>query len=165
MARRPGHRARAFTLAEMAVSLSIATVLLVSMGSVMVLASRAIPDPDSRAARAIEAARALEIIADDLAYAQTIAVASRINATVADRNGDKADERVKYGVDVDTDELVAVWSDPDQRTLVLLDGVATFSAQAERDGAATVAVTIEITLMDMPGEPFRRRVQLVNGPE
>lgn len=156
---------RAFTLVEMIVSLAIATVLLVSMGSVMVLASRAIPQPQSRATRALDAARALEIIADDLAYAESITAGGRVTATVSDRNGDKQPEQVIYGLQSGTSTLVAAWEDPTLRTLVLLEDVSSFAVDLETDGAASVAVSIELTLTDMPAEPFRRRVQLVNRPE
>ncbi|MEQ8770660.1 MAG: prepilin-type N-terminal cleavage/methylation domain-containing protein [Phycisphaerales bacterium] len=155
---------RGFSLIELVVSLGVSTVLLLSMGSVMVLAARAVPETDNRAARAIEAARALELIADDLAYADRIAVSSGVACEVADRTGDGNPETVRFGIVDGTSTLAAKWSDVATGATVLVEGVASFDVKLEEADGAAVAAEMVLTLLDMPDEPFRRRVALLNRP-
>ncbi|GJM18655.1 MAG: hypothetical protein DHS20C14_08680 [Phycisphaeraceae bacterium] len=152
-----------FTLIEMMVSLAVSSVLLLAMGSVMVLAARAIPDQDNRGARALEAARALEMIADDVAYAEELRFDPRMKVVVADRTGDGTQEVVMYAVDADK-ILTASWRDPTDRAVPLVDNVASCDFKSENDGTVLTAVTVTLTLADMPAEPFERRIALVNRP-
>ncbi len=155
---------RGFSLVEMLVSLGIAAVLLLSMGSVMVLASRAVPETDNRAARSIEAARALELIADDLAYAEAVSVSTGVAFMVADRTGDGEPELIRFGVVEGTWALAAKWSAAESGATVLVQGVSAFDVTLEQDEGASVAAELVLTLSDMPDEPFRRRVALLNRP-
>lgn len=91
------HR-RAFTLIEMVVSLSIISIVFLAMGSVMVLASKAVPDPKASTNLALDAADLLEQMAAELQIATSVTVATDkgISFTVPDRDGDGADESIVY---------------------------------------------------------------------
>lgn len=89
---------RAFTLIEMVVSLTIISIVFLAMGSVMVLAAKAIPDPDGPIAVRHGAADVLEQIASELQVATSVLAASAtgIEFTVPDRDSDNTDETIKY---------------------------------------------------------------------
>ncbi len=93
-------RARpAFTLLELLVAFAASTVLLGAMGSIFVLASRALPGSQTALTAGPAAARALSVLSADVAYA-TAAVsgdATTLSLTLPDRNGDNVDEAIVYG--------------------------------------------------------------------
>lgn len=158
-------RSRAFTLLETVVSMGSVSVLLLAMGSVMVVAGQALPSPDDRAARAVAASRALDIIADDLAVATGVTIHAGVGVefTVPDRSGDAAEETVQCRLS--GAELVRAWIDTASAKVVLLDGVSAFAPVAIQSDGVTTGVELVITLADMPGEPFRRTVALLNEQE
>lgn len=88
----------AFTLIEMVVSLSIMSVIFLAMGSVMVLASKAVPSPNAPANLAIDAADLLEQIASELEVATSVSVSNEkgIAFTVPDRDDDDTEETIAY---------------------------------------------------------------------
>ncbi len=90
---RTGH-----TLIELAISLTIVSILLLAIGSAIMLAARAIPSPGDPASTAAGAARAADEIAADLAFALSFAErsASAVEFTVADRAGAAAPETIRY---------------------------------------------------------------------
>ncbi len=89
---------RAFTLLELLVALTASTVLLGAMGSIFVLASRALPDNQVALTAGPAAARALDMICADVAYATSVSEgnATLLALTVPDRDRDGADEAIKY---------------------------------------------------------------------
>jgi prepilin-type N-terminal cleavage/methylation domain-containing protein len=91
-------RAGAFTLIEMVVSLSIISVVFLAMGSVMVLASKAVPVPNSSTGLALDAAELLQQFTSELEVATAVSVATDkgIAFTVPDRDGDGSDESIVY---------------------------------------------------------------------
>ena len=98
---RPGGKAvcnSAFTLIEMVVSLSIISVVFLAMGSVMVLASKAVPDPKAATGQALDAAELLQQISSELEVATSVSIATDkgISFTVPDRDGDGDDESIVY---------------------------------------------------------------------
>jgi type II secretory pathway pseudopilin PulG len=103
---------RAFTLAEALVSLAILTVLLVGMQSAIMLAGKAMPDANPLAAQVVDARRAQDVVASDLAYATNILnkSATEITFEVADRNKDKAPERIRIYWDPATRHLKRVYN-------------------------------------------------------
>ncbi|MFN0011770.1 MAG: type II secretion system protein J [Phycisphaerales bacterium] len=93
----PGtHAARAFTLIELLVALSAMSILATALGSVFVLASRALPAGQSTLTAAPAAARAVDIIAADIAYATQVSTgdARSISLTLPDRDADGQSESV-----------------------------------------------------------------------
>lgn len=90
-------RTAAFTLIEMVVSLSIISVVFLAMGSVMVLASKAVPDPKASTGMALTA-DLLEQIAAEVQVATSVSIATDkgIAFTVPDRDGDGTDESIVY---------------------------------------------------------------------
>ena len=91
-------RTIAFTLIEMVVSLTIVSIVFLAMGSVMILAAKAVPDPDSPVVLGVEAGKTIEQIASELQVATAILAASAngIEFTVPDRDNDGSDETIKY---------------------------------------------------------------------
>ncbi len=91
---------RGFTLVELAVASAISTILLLAIASAIVLASKALPE-SSPAMATTEGVQAAGLLSADLAHAKSIVRASTkgIEFTVADRDGDAADERIAYDWD------------------------------------------------------------------
>lgn len=102
-ARGKGSRKRAFSLVEMVVALAIMSIIMVSIGSAVVLASRAIPKADDLSITGPRTAALLGRIADDLRYVLYFSERSAHAATwtVPDRDGDHGPETIRYA-----------WSDP-----------------------------------------------------
>lgn len=94
----PGPIRRAFTLLELLISTGVVGVLLGAVGGVIVLAVRAIPANQAGTQGAIEAAALLARITGELRMAATVneGSATMIDFTVPDRNGDGADEQIRY---------------------------------------------------------------------
>ncbi len=87
-----------FTLIEMVVSLTVMSIVFLAMGSVMLMATKALPKPDAPAGLAFEAADVLRQIASELETATAVSNAQPavIEFTVPDRNNDASDETIKY---------------------------------------------------------------------
>lgn len=87
-----------FTLIELLVSLGVATIVLSALGSVMVLALVAIPEPKDPAEGLLRGAALLDRLDGDLSCAISIveASATAIEFDVPDRNGDNVAERIRY---------------------------------------------------------------------
>jgi type II secretory pathway pseudopilin PulG len=97
-ATRPGHFRRGFTLVELGISSALLGVLMVSMASVVVLASKALPDFSSAAETGGSNAMALDQVLAELRCATevTVATATSLEFLVADRSGDSNAETIKY---------------------------------------------------------------------
>lgn len=78
--------------------MTITSTLMLSIGSVMLLAAKAIPDAKSPAASTITAAQALEPLVAELQYAASVnnRSATMIEFTVADRDGNDVPETIRY---------------------------------------------------------------------
>lgn len=89
---------RGFSLIEMAVALSVTSILLVAVGSAMVLASRAVPDGTGATAAVIEAGDVLTRLSTELQHSQHLVerTSQVITFTVADRTGNGSPERIRY---------------------------------------------------------------------
>jgi prepilin-type N-terminal cleavage/methylation domain-containing protein len=64
----------AFTLIEMVVSLSVISIVFLAMGSVMVLASKALPSADTVSIRAFDATELIHRLTSELETAKTLTV-------------------------------------------------------------------------------------------
>jgi len=95
---RPNARLKAFTLVELVVSAAITTVIMLTITSSIILATRALPDASSPPKTVITASESAEQIAAELQYAISInsRSAKMIEFTVADRNGDNVPETIRY---------------------------------------------------------------------
>ena len=91
-------RRTGFTLVELMVSMSVATLLLGGVVSAITLASRAIPDADSPLRATTKAYHAAERMAEELFVAQSFAQrsATMVEFTVADRDSDTVAEIIRY---------------------------------------------------------------------
>ncbi len=101
MTPRTPSRRPAFTIIELALSVMVMTTLMAAMGSAVLLASKAIPADDTPAQAAIDHARALEMIATDIAEALHFVerTPTTLAFTVSDRDGDGSPERIRYAWD------------------------------------------------------------------
>jgi prepilin-type N-terminal cleavage/methylation domain-containing protein len=89
---------RGFTLLELVVGTAVMSVIMVALGSVMLIAGRALPQAQSATGAAVAAAGAAEQMASELRYALAInqRSATMIEFTVADRNSDGLPETIRY---------------------------------------------------------------------
>lgn len=94
---RPRPTVRAFTLMETVVALAISTVLLLSLGSTVLLASRSIPTGREPFIREGQVQRSLALMVSDIEVANAVSIGTNeFVLTVADRDGDGAQETVTY---------------------------------------------------------------------
>lgn len=93
-----GVRARAgFTLVEVTLAAALAAMLLTAMGSVVLMASKALPDQSTRRAF-VDQMSALNRLTADVTYATAVTrlSAAGIVVTVPDRDGDGQPESITY---------------------------------------------------------------------
>jgi prepilin-type N-terminal cleavage/methylation domain-containing protein len=88
----------AFTLLELVISMAIASILLVAMQSVVLVAARAIPDGRTVGSRVTAGAAQITSLTSDLFYATAVSemTATAITFTVPDVTGDGAPDTVRY---------------------------------------------------------------------
>ena len=91
-------RRAAFSLLEMVLSLSVLAVAFTAVGSVVVLATKVMPAPDSAEAASVDQYRALTRMVEDLEQARYITGGSvnSITFVVDDRTGDGLPDRMSY---------------------------------------------------------------------
>jgi len=89
---------RAFTLVEAVVSVSVISIIMLATGSAVVLAMRALPDPQRPAYRVNQSSQVTDQIVAELQESRHIVerTSSAVTFTVADRNGDGAPEQIRY---------------------------------------------------------------------
>jgi prepilin-type N-terminal cleavage/methylation domain-containing protein len=87
-----------YTLVELAVSLSVVGILLGAMGSIVIVAGKAVPETKSSSRATFEAQDALALMSSELRGARTVTelTSNAVTFTVADRNGDGSDETIRY---------------------------------------------------------------------
>lgn len=87
-----------FSLVELVVATGITSILLVTMGSAIVLSSRAIPSSSTGTNTVTKAARVLELLTDELANASQFYERTplSISFSVADQDEDIAPEKIRY---------------------------------------------------------------------
>jgi hypothetical protein len=97
-------RRTAYSLIELVLAMSVIALLLIGAQSAVMLASRALPDPNSTHARRLATAQAIDLIAADLADAVTISKSTdrEIEFTVPDRDGDGQPETISYSFSTST---------------------------------------------------------------
>jgi len=115
-----------FTLVEMVVSLAVLSIVFLSMGSVMMMATKAVPDPDAPAGRRLDAADVLEQMSSELQVATSVTAYEdkSISFTVPDRNGDDTGETISYAWNSLGSPLVRVYNGG--TPVMLLDDVQSF---------------------------------------
>ena len=87
-----------FTLLELVISLSITSILLMAVGSAVMMAAKALPDPDTPDNETALPARVVADIAAELQLALSFIFrdSDTVEFTVADRNGDDVAETIRY---------------------------------------------------------------------
>jgi type II secretory pathway component PulJ len=131
---------RGFTLLELALSAGIVSLIMASLASVIVLASRALPSGTSAAASLNAAGSAADLLAEDLRFATRIIEASptRISFTVPDRTGDGLEETIVYswaGAGAPLQQQIN-----QQSPVVLVDALALFELSLSRQKHTTTQV-------------------------
>jgi len=93
---RPG-----FSLVELAVTVSIISIILVSLGSVILVAAKALPSAPGPTERTLSATAAADLLASEVRFATnvTIALPDDLEFTVPDRNNDGEEETIRYAWD------------------------------------------------------------------
>ncbi len=94
----PTRRARAHSLIELVMSLTIISLIASAVGSAVIVAAKANPSKTSPQATLMDDSRALAIIAEDLSVAKYITAGTDKSVTliVADRTGDAIPDRLQY---------------------------------------------------------------------
>ncbi len=87
-----------FTLLELVISLSVTSILLLAIGSAIMMAAKAVPDPDTpENDTALPARVASDIVAElQMALSFIFRDADTVEFTVADRTGDDLPETIRY---------------------------------------------------------------------
>ena len=95
---RTAQRQRAFSLTELVVSMSMMTVLFAVIMSSVLLASKALPDPDDPLTETFVAGQTAEQLLEDLqdAIYITESTSASITFVVADRDGNGTHETIRY---------------------------------------------------------------------
>jgi hypothetical protein len=120
-------RLSAFTLVELIVSVAVTSILLAGMTSVLLVASRALPDESRPTDKVIEESRVTDQIVGELEQALyfTERTTHAVTFTVADRNGDGSPERIRYAWSgVAGDPLTRQYNN--EAALTVLDAVRAF---------------------------------------
>lgn len=94
----PRRHAPGFTLAEMLVSIGITSTLVLALGSILMVATHALPEADLLEGRLFTAHQVAEDIANELQFAITFTERepNAITFTVADRDSDSNPELIRY---------------------------------------------------------------------
>jgi len=89
---------RGVTLIELVLSLTVATMIMGSVVSAVVMSSRALPNPEDPLTTTIASYDLLDLIAGDLYAAESFTTrgANTVEFTVADRNNDGVSETIRY---------------------------------------------------------------------
>ncbi len=87
-----------FTLLEVVLSSTVISIVMIATASVMVLASRALPQKASATTLTVDTSQALQQIVRELQHAVHITeqTATAVTFTVADRDGDGSPESIRY---------------------------------------------------------------------
>ena len=87
-----------FTLLELVLSLSVSSILLMAVGSAIMMAAKAVPDPDTPDNETALPARVVADISAELQLAVSFIFrdSDTVEFTVADRSGDKIAETIRY---------------------------------------------------------------------
>ncbi|MEM9372420.1 MAG: prepilin-type N-terminal cleavage/methylation domain-containing protein [Planctomycetota bacterium] len=95
-ARRRATRRRAFTLVETVTAMAISTILLLAMASTIVVAAQAVPTGDEAVITEGAIERGVALIESDIEVATAVSWSTTLELTVADRDGDRADDVITY---------------------------------------------------------------------
>lgn len=89
---------RAFTLIEVVVSISVISIIMLAMGSAVVVAMKALPDPQRPAYKVDQASQIADQMIAELQEARHIVerTSTAVTFTVADRDGNGSSERIRY---------------------------------------------------------------------
>jgi len=141
-ARRPGPARRpGFTLAEMLVSLSAGSVLMLGLMSALLLSVQTVPTDDDNAVRAAQADRLFEYILADTLIARGVGIDSgTVAMIIPDQTGDDADDTVEYTLNGDLYQRRV--NSGEWRTLAT--GIASASASVETVDGADARVTFTL---------------------
>lgn len=156
-------RRRAFTLIETVVATGVSAVLVLSLGSTILIAARAVPTPDEPLVFNDAVARGTSVIRTDIADAIDIFTdETALLVAVPDRNGDGDPELITFSVDADR---MVTRSQNEGIPHILFGPVSDIDFSLRTVGGTVRAVT---ATFDIPGaSPTVRTmtVRLLNTPE
>lgn len=95
---RDPRRSAGLSLVELMISLTIMSLLMAAMGSTVLLATKALPDPTSQTFTILQSGQVADDIAEELRYAVkfTQRLPNLVEFTVADRDNDQNPETILY---------------------------------------------------------------------
>lgn len=143
-------------------AVSVSGLLLLSLGSVIVLASRAVPTGRETVVTAGVVERGLDLIRADLEDAIDLATNSaNFLIGVPDRNADGAEEVIRYVLDGDGNLLRSQNGAADRPVLT---GVKNLSFTAQEADQRIVSVHLDLELAEATPSLRTLRVTLLNTP-
>ena len=162
----------AFTLIEMVVSLSVISIVFLAMGSVMLLASKAIPSSTDAATLTYEANDAIQVLVSELQTATEIASVTdkSIAFKVPDRDNDGVDENLAYyWAGTAGDPLIRIYNAGTQ--VQAMPSVTEFGLSYDsQDGGQQpsgkmLSVAITLNPGQGPSSRVQTRITLLNQPD
>ena len=163
-------RRKGLTLVELLVSVAITSILMVTIASAMLIATKALPDSSRPASQIIAASQAVEQISAELKYAIgfTEQDANSVEFTVADRNSDEVAETIRYDWSgVSGDSLTRQYNGG---SLVdIIEDVHQFDLTYQLTTIGETAVLTSVSIALRAGSDTTTRidggVQILNSPE
>lgn len=119
-----------FTLAELVAAMAVMSILVLALSSALVIATRALPNPDRPVNRMLNSSSAFQQLADELAEAVEITErgAHTVAFLVSDRDGDGAPEHIRYAW-AETADAPLTRSHNRAEPAVVVDGVHDFALE------------------------------------
>ncbi|MEM7756241.1 MAG: prepilin-type N-terminal cleavage/methylation domain-containing protein [Planctomycetota bacterium] len=142
-----------FTLIELIAALGSATVVLVALGSMVMVAGQAVPDADDETTAGVSAWGAADRFAHDLATATDCSGNNPWTLTLPDRDGDGSPETVVWDWDsTGADKSFALCRIENGGTpVVVLARAKDVDLDETEDGPDPVAVTVTVIADDSAG--------------
>jgi prepilin-type N-terminal cleavage/methylation domain-containing protein len=156
----PAHP-RAFTLIELTVSLAIASILMLALGSTIALVSRALPTHPDRALQATDAWAALDRLCEELAVATLFSSSgSSFTLDVQDQTNDASVQKVVYTLDAGGELTREDASGP----VVVATNLGTLTLTPVTAAGRVLRITILWQHTQGVTEPYLRTVECLNRP-
>jgi type II secretory pathway pseudopilin PulG len=154
---------RAFTLVETTVAVAVSSILLLSLGSVIVVAARAVPTGREQVVVSGGIERALAVLQADLEEATEIdLVGSTLAMAVPDRDADGVPEVIEFGRDA---QFMLTRTHNRGTPEVLAGPIKDIAMDMREVDGRVLAVSVRLTIDGAEPSDRTLNVRLLNTPE